>query len=361
VPQLRLIADDLTGALDAAAPFASAAAPIPVRWPPLEGGIPGSLAIDTETRDVSTAAAASALREAAPLLAGAELAFKKLDSRLRGHAALEIAACLADGPFRSALIAPAFPAQGRLTRGGRQLVRRGATLEDVGVDLVADLEALAIETALAGPGRPPTGPGVHLCDADSDADLVALVEIGKSLPGPVLWCGTAGLARALAGEPEPVALPLRRGPWLALIGTPHAATRAQASALAGARPAAATLLRDAGGLPAAHALDGDTLLHLDLPPGTSVATASATIDSLGLTLAGRPPPGLLVVSGGDTLIRLCHALGAEALLVVGELTPGIPLSHLEGGAWAGSPVVSKSGGFGAPGILLDIILRYERG
>ncbi len=60
-------------------------------------------------------------------------------------------------------------------------------------------------------------------------------------------------------------------------------------------------------------------------------------------------------------MRLCRALDAEGLSVVGELTPGIPVSILEGGAWAGVAVVSKSGGFGAPSVLLDIIELYERG
>ncbi len=361
MPRLRLIADDLTGALDAAAPFASAETPIPVRWPPLTGDIAGSLAVDTETRDASVEAAKASLRGAAPLLVGADLAFKKLDSRLRGNAALEIFFCLAGGRFRSALIAPAFPAQGRLTRGGRQLVRSAAGLADVGVDLAAELEALGIEVALVAPGQPPTGPGFYLCDADSDADLAALVEMGQSLPGPVLWCGTAGLARGLAGEPRPVPLPPPRGPWLTLIGTPHPTTRAQALALAAARPATATILGDADGLSSLGLLDEDALLHLDLPPSTSAETACATVDAACRALAEQPPPGLLVVSGGDTLIRLARALGAGALNVVGELTPGIPLSMFEGGAWPGVAVVSKSGGFGTPRVLLDIVEQYERG
>ena len=65
VRNLRLIADDLTGALDAAAPFAAADRPLPVRWPPLPGEARGSLVLDTETREVDGAAAADATRAAA--------------------------------------------------------------------------------------------------------------------------------------------------------------------------------------------------------------------------------------------------------------------------------------------------------
>src|ERR671918_392381 len=78
----------------------------------------GSYALDTETRE----------RHSDPIdwvhhLAGAAPAFKKIDSLLRGWTAKEILACLESGRFRSAIIAPAFPAQNRITRLGRQYWR----------------------------------------------------------------------------------------------------------------------------------------------------------------------------------------------------------------------------------------------
>ena len=57
--------------------------------------------------------------------AGADVSYKKVDSLLRGRTAEEVADCLNSGLFRSAVIAPAFPAQQRITRDGRQLWRRG--------------------------------------------------------------------------------------------------------------------------------------------------------------------------------------------------------------------------------------------
>ena len=74
-------------------------------------------------------------------LRGADLACKKIDSLLRGRTVDEIAACLESGDFASAVIAPAFPAQQRITRGGRQYWRPTATTEwqPVEVDLLAEL------------------------------------------------------------------------------------------------------------------------------------------------------------------------------------------------------------------------------
>ena len=53
--RLRLLADDLTGALDSAVFFATLAAPIAVTWRPCVTG--GSVAIDTGTHELDAAAA----------------------------------------------------------------------------------------------------------------------------------------------------------------------------------------------------------------------------------------------------------------------------------------------------------------
>ena len=112
---VRVVADDLTGALDAAAPLAGLAGPLPVFWDAqAAGGARGSFALDSESRDVP---APASWFEA---LQGADLAYKKIDSLLRGRTVEEIAACLDSDAFASAVIAPAFPAQQRITRGGRQ-------------------------------------------------------------------------------------------------------------------------------------------------------------------------------------------------------------------------------------------------
>ncbi len=59
-PVLRLLADDLTGALDSAARFVPLVGPVPVVW---AGPIPsGTVAIDSGTRDMDAEHAATTLR-----------------------------------------------------------------------------------------------------------------------------------------------------------------------------------------------------------------------------------------------------------------------------------------------------------
>ena len=65
--------------------------------------------------------------------------------------------------------------------------------------------------------------------------------------------------------------------------------------------------------------------------------------------------GALVLSGGDTARLLCGALAADAIHLGGEVLPGIPWGRLEGGPADGTTVVTKSGGFGGPDVLLRVV------
>ena len=107
----------------------------------------GSVAIDSGTREMPAEAARVRIDRLAPLLDGGAPAFKKIDSLLRGHVALELAACMRR--FDHCVLAPAFPFQGRITRDGRQLVRTGDVWRDTGVDLPAELRALGVEAQCA--------------------------------------------------------------------------------------------------------------------------------------------------------------------------------------------------------------------
>ncbi len=209
--KLRILADDLTGALDSASRFVPLAGPVPVQW--RTNDLPPTAAIDAGTRDLDASAARTAMQHLAPHLQGADIAFKKIDSLLRGHVAVELAACMQH--FDHCVLAPAFPFQGRITRDGRQLARDGDHWCDSGVDLPAALRACGIATPMY--------------DAETDADLGAIVVAGRALPGRVLWCGTGGLAGALAGR-RPVPCPPLPRPILALIGSDHSVSAAQLAA-----------------------------------------------------------------------------------------------------------------------------------
>ena len=66
--------------------------------------------------------AAKRVVEVARAVRGARLVYKKLDSTLRGNVAAELAAAFGAAGRERAIVAPAFPAAGRTTVGGTQLV-----------------------------------------------------------------------------------------------------------------------------------------------------------------------------------------------------------------------------------------------
>jgi D-threonate/D-erythronate kinase len=329
---LRLLADDLTGALDSAAPFAAVRGAMPVWWHDV-GVRGGDAAFDSETRDAGTSVARARVARLARHMIGAELAYKKIDSCLRGQPAAEIAATNREGRFRTVVVAPAFPAQGRVTRQGRQLVRDGDGWRDTGVDIARELAA---EGLMARHGTPGPGGDVFVCDADQDADL-AEIAASPGLSPPVLWCGSGGLARALAGPaaylPVADALP---PPTLLVVGTAHPATLAQLAWL--------------------DKLPSDIrIARVDLPPGSPASHARAALEQLTASLADSERPGSVLVIGGETMMSLVTALGARSLRVEGELAPGIAVARFVGGRWHDLRVVSRSGGFGLPDVLAALL------
>ncbi len=330
---LRLLADDLTGALDSAARFVPMVGPVPVLWH--TDDLPPTAAIDAGTRDLDAVAAQTAMQRLAPALQGADIAFKKIDSLLRGHVAVELAACMRH--FEHCVLAPAFPFQGRITRDGRQLARDGDHWRDSGVDLPAALRVCGVDAPMR--------------NAETDADLDAIVAAGRALPGRVLWCGTGGLAGALAGSRVAVCPSLPR-PFLALIGSDHSVSAGQLAAtgerlhrIAVTGPNEIAAIRRS-------LQSGAAAVCVALPDGTPRAAATHRIGGcFAAVLAALERPGTLVVAGGETLRRLCDALGVAGLEVDGEVVPGVPTSILRGGAWDRQRVVSKSGAFGEAGFL----------
>lgn len=356
LPVLRLIADDLTGALDSAAELTGLCGAVPLRW--IDGGaMTGSLAIDAGTREASRDVAIARLRALAPALRGADIAFKKIDSLLRGHVAAELRACMESGGWPRVVMAPAFPAQGRTTRGGRVLVRQA---DRALAELVPDLSALLAAEGLhprRGDPSSPLPPGVSIFDAEDDADLARLVALGRAAAGPVLWCGSGGLARALAGPVLAAATTALRGPVLGLFGSDQAATALQLAAC-GDFAIAIESGDDAAASRVARMMEavGVALVSVALRDGLGRDAAAQRIAAAMAGLTQRlPRPGTLIAAGGETLRAICDALGARGLDAVGIVQPGVPRSVLRGGAWDGVPVVSKSGAFGGNTLLRDLL------
>jgi uncharacterized protein YgbK (DUF1537 family) len=353
---VRLLADDLTGALDTAAEFVGLCGPFDVTWPEaLSANSALSLAIDSGTRELARAESAEIVGRLAPLLHEGTIAYKKVDSLLRGAWAAELGACLRSGHWASCVVAPAFDYQGRRTRDGQQFARTpDGDWYQVGENLLAQLKAVNIDARQGRPDALSHG-GVQVFDAESDRDLDRVVEMGRRLAAPVLWCGSGGLAGALARGSRAGAPRHLRKPVLGLFGSDQIVT---ASQLEGCGEATVALAEGEGAARVHRKLadDGVALVKFSLSGKLSRAEAARRIAREMTTLIGTlDPPGTLIVAGGETLKAVCVALGAQALQVAGRLVPGLPRSILQGGRWAGVDVISKSGAFGTRELWRDLL------
>jgi uncharacterized protein YgbK (DUF1537 family) len=358
---LRLLADDLTGALDTAAQFSGATGPVVVRFRPGDWrAAEPRLAFCADTRERSEAQAQTVMAELARFFAGADIAFLKIDSLLRGHAAASLAQAFQNGGFRSCVFAPAFPAQHRITRGGMQLARvLDGAWHDVRPRFVDELAAAGLRVRLVTDAARLGGAGVFVCDAESDGDLTEIVAHAIALAPPLLWCGSAGLARAVANAAVPrTAVP--GAPLLGIIGSNHPVSRAQVAALQQAQPDVVFALR--------HGSGDAPLVRERLARGAVAVVTFALEEGLAADDAGRriraalanllprlPRPHGAFVTGGETLGIVASAAGATGFTVGGEVAPGLPCSLLRGGPWDGVRIVSKSGAFGDAGLLARFV------
>jgi D-threonate/D-erythronate kinase len=341
---LRLLADDLTGALDTSAEFTGRFGSLDVVWSAASLA-PGtaSFAIDSGTREQGPEQAFAIVRELAPLLDGAGVAYKKIDSLLRGPWVAELDACLQAGKWDACIVAPAFPHQGRVTRGGRQFFRApDGSWSAAGDDIIAQLRARGLQARLAGSGD--LQAGVNVFDADSDDDLHRIAEIGRNFAGRLLWCGSGGLATALSRGTERAIAHTLETPVLGVFGSDHPATAAQLAMCEAVTIGSA----DIDGIRRALA-EGLAFVRLETPETLSRGEAATHFAREIAGIVGAvDPPKTLIVAGGETLKALMLAVGARALQVVGRLEPGLPKSVIQGGRWAGVDVISKSGAFGPP-------------
>lgn len=349
----RILADDLTGALDTAAAFAGHGE-VPVF---LGAGAQADApvqAVATGSRDVPADAMAAALGACLPWFGGAAAgrgsvgAFKKIDSLLRGNSFAEIAWLHRHGGisgFSGIVLAPAYPAQGRFTRAGRHWVGEphGADTRPpaVAIDLVAALAAHGI-AARVGQDLDHMAPGeVLVPDVTSDADLAELAALAFRSAGTPrrLWCGSAGLAWALArhiGRQESTAVanpaPLRSGRVQLVTASRHPVLRAQWAGVVEAAGAA-----------------GAACIDLAHPHAVDTATAASLLRQRSVEWVRMSPrPDILVVIGGDTLLALCQASGVQSLLAGAGPRNGWGCARFRGGAWDGVTCYSRSGAFGAP-------------
>ncbi|CQR48669.1 MULTISPECIES: four-carbon acid sugar kinase family protein [Haloferax] len=399
-----VIADDITGANDTGSQFASRGYRTNVVFDPSTPADCDVLVVDTETREAPPTEAYDSVRTAvtahdAPVL------YKKLDSTLRGNVADELTALLDAATPDLLLLAPAFPANGRTTEGGVQLVDGKPVLrtltdsenlpstssvvellssvpypvETVHTDIV-DAGRQAVRSRLTEIHGRHDEPTVVVADATSQTHLRLLAEGADQLTAGVAYAGSGGLAGALSLSPSGggegavlgVAGSISETSFEQLAAVPDDALVALDPEAMLERPeeAAASAL---GLLLDAQCVHGFAVVASAASP-EAVDAVNRTADALGLDEAAvkdriaaalratvrtvhesRPLTGLFT-TGGSTTIAVLDELDVTSLDLTGiELAEGVPLTRVRGGPADETLLVTKAGSFGDPTTIVNCL------
>ena len=397
---VAVFADDLSGGADCGVAFARAGLDTVIQLDRHAELPPGArvAVLPTDSRDELPGNAVAAVTEALTVLAGHHPAlwYKKIDSTLRGHAALELSAAVRAVKPQITVVAPAFPAHGRAMthghgfQGGVPLERSevwrgsgttgtsylparlrgpaGLRVWELRVDDVRAGNVAKLLTDAAG------AVDVVVCDSETEDDLSAIASAGLASGLNILWVGSAGLARHLApliggGEASHGSLGAdgglvagdvkERRPVAIVVGSATGTAAAQLVHLE-SRPSTRVIRVHPGDVTAADGEIGQALAQgqdvavgivpPDSPdvPASDAETSRALSHALGELISRHDDSiGGFVLTGGNTATAVLRACGVTTLRPLREVATGVPVSSCPDGRL----VVTKAGAFGDDEVL----------
>jgi D-threonate/D-erythronate kinase len=345
-----IIADDLSGAAELAGiAFARGlSAEVQRQFDPHSPA--EVIAVDTDTRGLSEAAAAAKVEVTTQAVIASQPAwlYKKTDSVLRGHPAAEVAAAMTAAGLPRAVFVPANPSRGRTIAGGEYAVH-GMPLDRT--DFAQDPEfprRSALVSELLGPAQ-----GILLPDVTTFDDVRALA---RGVDAVTLPAGAADFFAALLDErtsrrQQTAAAPLtdKLQPPMLLVCGSRASWPRRRQALAAAGIAAIELDQTGG----AGELSNQRCLALGIGEATAASASPEVLLSKLTQLAAVPVQRgsyrTVLAEGGATAAALANRMGwmqfrvaAEAPAGLGVLQPlgaGAPLLLVKPGSYDWPPEI----------------------
>lgn len=418
---LIVIADDLTGANDTGVQFARQGLPTNVLLEGAvlaDTGDAAVIVIDTNSRASATSDAYQKVQAVAKQAqqAGFRYFYKKLDSTLRGNIGAELQAILDLGLHDFAFVMPALPMNGRTTIGGHHLLHgipvsatelakdpKCPVAETVLPELLRQqtsvlvghigfTELLQGEAAIVGTLRKLIAAGCKIisCDGWLDEHFMLAARAVSTVSATVLWSGSAGLAGFLpelfgwnnrAANPKP--------PVVAIAGSVSAVTRVQVTQLlnegfewlevevADCLPWHPRKLMSCLNKALDHLAQGKNLVITSGYQPESIDKAQAIGATLGMsgmevsnttaeilgwlgsTILAQQEVAGVILTGGDTAVAVCRALGVTGIRVLEEVAPAIPLGEMKTAAGKTLRVVTKAGAFGEPDVLVKATYKLN--
>jgi uncharacterized protein YgbK (DUF1537 family) len=390
--RVLIVADDLTGAMDSAVPFASRGLrvkviPSPEKQPStvLEAEV---IAIATNTRHSPPDEAAATVERVArqALSYQPEIVIKKVDSTLRGRIAEECRAMSDALGKESLIVCPAVPSQQRSVINGEIHLgeiplRKTAFASDIrspapavpmeqlfqkqfgGWDIFSGKAAVAARGNQINHRQ-----SIIIFDARTDGDIRAVINNRRSQLEGDLLIGASGLTEAVAQVLLGSVRPGNKGDvssagkFLFVLGSAALETARQLDTLSKNHAVSLHELTDAEPLNATTAASLDvksTIFVLKAPDReqSGQLDSGAVLYALAISAAhliSRFNISNMLLTGGDTCEATLAQLSVEAVTVQGEIQPGTVYGNAET-AEGKINLVTKAGGFGQPDLFLDVL------
>lgn len=391
--KLLMIADDLTGALDAGVAFASVGIPTCVGQGDyfLHNAEAAACAVQVsvvESRHIPKEQAYQSVYEIVRKAedCGFTKIYKKTDSALRGNIGAELAAVRNAAREKNLYFVPAYPEMGRITKDGIHYIDETVPVAEsvFGADPFNPVSHSAVldvihETTTgnvyrAKPSQNAYPEGIAVFDAITDADIFRIARHLVHSVKARLFAGCAGFANVLREVVD-----FRReihtdtspsGNLAVFCGSINPISLAQCGEAVRAGAPDFHLMHN-GAYEETDRLVRKVASSVQQHPITVFDTGSADVnaDHDGMAIAERvshvikqvlaiTPKAVPFIIGGDTLIAYIKSMNIEMLFPLGELLPGVVLSkYLYQGNW--HFLISKSGGFGNRDLLKNIYQKIN--
>ena len=361
------------------------------------------LVVDTESRHLPPNVAASRVRTVVAAAAqwGVQVV-KRVDTTLRGNVGAEVEAALvalrAAHPEQRqvALLVPAFPASGRITVGGMQLVdglpiqRSWAALDPFtpvdrcGVAAIiaeqSTLTSTTIDLDSVGPGlasRLAQAAGradIVIVDAISDDDVATIAQAAHAVTG-VGWLivdsGPFGAAFAPAAPQAatqtdvPLTLVIAGSLTDQTVRQLDRLTQALDAQLVTINPLAVDadeVVAQLTGLAArgASVVGVRTCALTHLPDAVEAQQALHLLGEVTRRAAAALRPAGIYATGGDVAITVISVLGGDGFAVIDEVLPLAVAGRIVGGPHDGVALVTKGGLIGEDDAALVCVTRLQQ-
>jgi len=397
--QFAVIADDLTGSLDTGLQFHKKGLTtfVPLSWkkPSVSGP---ALSLNTNSRNIPGDEAYRRVYWACRKIK-AEGLYKKIDSTMRGNVGKEILAILDARNIPKAVVIPTVPVMGRtVERGilrvhGVPLLRTPYAKDPFHPIFTSHLPDLlsqetgepvgyiGLKAVRKGPsflaGKIESRPErLLILDTVSEEDVESIAGACALLPGKVLPCGSVSLADKLKIPGARSARTLKKrskGSILIISASRNPRTADQVNEVRKAfsfpliEPDLRGLTHPPSILKEIRNLESRIFPLFPKSKGAILTTTfqnhiegkeEAISKSLGraaAVLLKQNRFGGLVLTGGDLAMGVFTHLSASALRIEDEVLPGIPMSTIRDGPFAGLRLVTKAGGFGEKDAMVKIV------